>query len=162
VAERVAAGFGDVGGVAVVLLRRPHDLRLSRPGEPARPRGSTAPGAGGGAGARIAGGEACSHLRSPCGLLGPHAIEFQNSEELGSFAMVRCSGPGRIGRSIAKVCGKTPCISAILIYDSQSSGPHVRGLPERRGEATGPESRQHRSIIRVRVSCGGGYRLRKA
>jgi hypothetical protein len=66
VPKRVAAGLGDVRCVAVVLLRRPHDLRLRRPGEPPRPRGRTAPGAGAsaaaGTGARIAGGGACSHL----------------------------------------------------------------------------------------------------
>ena len=75
--KRVAAGLGDVGRVAIVLLRCPHDLRLRRPRKPPWPRGRSAPRAAAGAGARIAGGGACSHLSSPCGL--PYAIEFQTS-----------------------------------------------------------------------------------
>jgi hypothetical protein len=62
VAEGVAAGLGDVGGIAVVLLRRAHDLRLRRRREPPRTRGCPASGATAGAGPRIAGGIPGAHL----------------------------------------------------------------------------------------------------
>ena len=110
VSKRVAAGLGDVGRVAIVLLRRPHDLRLRRPGKPPWPRGRPAPRAAAGAGARIAGGGACSHLSSPCGL--PYAIEFQTSraQRKGGELVVRTRelGRARLGRYDGGFCTYTP------------------------------------------------------
>ena len=70
-AEGVAAGLGDVGGVAVVLLRRAHDLRLRRRREPPRTSGRPASGASAGAGPRIPGGIPGAHLLSARGRVSP-------------------------------------------------------------------------------------------
>lgn len=123
-AEGVAAGLGDVRGVAVVLLRRPHDLRLRCLREPPRTRGGPAGTAAPRAGARIPA-AAAAHLsrRRP-----PHAIESSELQGvLASSALRRA--PGWAGGIFAD----TPLSLIIFLYLfvflcsrwSGDAGPHV-------------------------------------
>lgn len=125
--KRVAACLRDVGCVAVVLLRRPHDLRLRRPGESPWTSGGTATGAG--AGARIAGGGACSHLSSPVRPVDSvlqYAIELQSSE--GNFVFARLHWAGQAGPAgplCQYVFVKTPALSTISCLNLICWAPHA-------------------------------------